>query len=132
MSILRTAQTGFGAAAQAFSMTGDCRNTVAHLLDGHRHRAHRTGLRRRALRHPRRSAHQLLCRGADRSRHTCDLAHGLLEAIDEFVECLSRMGNLVSTHDPHASGQVAIAQLDRRPLDFPDGPDDLRTQQKTD
>ncbi|MNE74813.1 hypothetical protein D3C80_1709190 [compost metagenome] len=113
-------------------MTGDCRNAVAHLLDGHRHRAHRTGLRRGALRHARRSTHQFLRRRADRRCDSGNLAHCLLKAINEFVECLSRVGNLVSPHDPYASGQVAIAQFDRRLLDFPDGAQDLGAQQKTD
>ncbi|MNP11658.1 hypothetical protein D3C76_1038550 [compost metagenome] len=130
--VLRTAQTCFGAAAQAFSMTGDCRNAVAHLLDGHRHRTHRTGLRRGTLRHTRRRSYQFFRRRADRCRDTGNLAHGLLEAINEFVECLGRVGHLISAHDPHASGQVAIAQLDRCLFDFPDGPEDLGAQQKTD
>ena len=62
------------------------------------------------------------------SRHTGNLAHGLLEAVDQFVERLRRVGDLVAADDPHTLGQVAVTQFYRGLLDFTDGADDLAAQ----
>ncbi|MNY33563.1 hypothetical protein D3C86_1678460 [compost metagenome] len=129
MSVLRTAQTGLGTTAQALRMVGNGCHPVAHLFDGHRNGTHSAGLCRGTLGNTRRGPHQLFGRDTDRCRNAGHLAHSLLEAINQFVERLSSASHFVSPHHPYTSGEVTIAQFDRRLLDFPNGSDDLRAQQ---
>ncbi|MNZ33391.1 hypothetical protein D3C78_507360 [compost metagenome] len=104
MPALRSMQAGLSRAAQVLGMAGNRSDAVTHLLDGHRNRSHSSGLRRGTLGHPCRGPHQLLSRGADGSRHTCDLAHGLLKAVDQFVEGLRRVSDFVATDNSHTPG----------------------------